>query len=74
WGHKDIPRQWGIQTNALSSNQLRPLAGASHNATFNTFRRVKGQFLYVAPPLAAALLLIEWAERRNKFLNSKEGR
>ena len=70
---QDIPRQHKIITYSLSANSQRPLAGAAHNAIFNTFRRTKDQFLYVVPPFVAAFLLMQWAENRNRFLNSKEG-
>ncbi|KAL8649496.1 MAG: hypothetical protein Q9210_004365, partial [Variospora velana] len=53
--------QKGIITYALSSNRQKPFAGASRSAVFNTYRRSKGQFLYVVPPFAAAYLLMNWA-------------
>jgi ubiquinol-cytochrome c reductase subunit 8 len=34
------------------------------NAVFNTARRVRGQFLYVAPPFIMAYLLISWMEEK----------
>ncbi|KAH8679525.1 UcrQ family-domain-containing protein [Tricladium varicosporioides] len=74
WGHNRIPKQKGVITYSLASNSQRPLAGAMHNAIFNTARRVRGQWLYVAPPFIAAYFLLEWMEKKNKFLNSKEGR
>lgn len=48
----------------MSSNRQRPLAGAGHAAIFNTWRRFRGQVLYVAPPFIALYFIIEWAEKR----------
>lgn len=35
-----------------------------HNAVFNTYRRTKGQILYVLPPLIAAYAALNWAVER----------
>ncbi|TVY82054.1 Cytochrome b-c1 complex subunit [Lachnellula suecica] len=74
WGHPRNPKQHGIITYTLSSNKQRPLAGAAHNAVFNTARRCWTQFWYVVPPLAAAWWAMRWAIDRNEFSNSKAGR
>ncbi|KAE9366322.1 putative ubiquinol-cytochrome C reductase complex subunit UcrQ [Stipitochalara longipes BDJ] len=74
WGHNRLPKQKYITVYTLCANRQRPLAGAMHNAVFNTARRVRGQILYVAPPFVFAYLLFSWMEKKNKFLNSKEGR
>jgi ubiquinol-cytochrome c reductase subunit 8 len=60
----EIPKQRGLVTYSLASNSQRPLAGAMHNAVFNTARRVRGQWLYVAPPFLAAYLLLQWMEEK----------
>ncbi|KAJ9603908.1 ubiquinol--cytochrome-c reductase subunit 8 [Cladophialophora chaetospira] len=73
-GHKDLPAQRGIISYRLSSKRLNPLSHAIHNAIFNTFRRSKNQILYWAPPLLAAYLIMDWANSRNEYLNSKAGR
>lgn len=59
-----IQRQYGITTYILSANRQRPLAGAGHNAIFNTARRVRDQFLYVAPPFVIAYLLLAWSDEK----------
>ncbi|OAP65498.1 hypothetical protein AYL99_01470 [Fonsecaea erecta] len=74
WGHKALPVQRGVVTYAVSPNRLNPLANGVHNAVFNTYRRAKNQVLYWVPPLVAAYLLMDWANRRNEYLNSKAGR
>ncbi|PMD13840.1 UcrQ-domain-containing protein [Hyaloscypha hepaticicola] len=74
WGHNRLPKQKNIAIYILSANRLRPLAGALHNAIFNTARRVRGQIFYVAPPFVFAYFLWSWMEEKNRFLNSKEGR
>ncbi|KAH9211908.1 cytochrome b-c1 complex subunit 8 [Leptodontidium sp. 2 PMI_412] len=55
-------------------NRQRPLVGALRDSVFNTTRRTMGQILYVAPPLVIAYFLLDWAEKKNLWLNSKEGR
>jgi ubiquinol-cytochrome c reductase subunit 8 len=59
-----IPKQKDVAIYTLCANRQRPLAGAMHNAVFNTARRVRGQFLYVAPPFVIAYLLLSWAEEK----------
>ncbi|KAI9845150.1 MAG: hypothetical protein M1837_005035 [Sclerophora amabilis] len=74
WGDFGSPKQKGITSYALSANRQRPLAGALNAAIFNTWRRFKGQVLYVAPPFVAAYFIMQWATKRNEYLNSKAGR
>ncbi|KAF8853555.1 UcrQ-domain-containing protein [Acephala macrosclerotiorum] len=74
WGHGMLPKQKGIVTYNLCANQQRPLAGALRNAVFNTARRSGAQFFYVVPPLVAAYVLMDWAVKKNHYLNSKAGR
>ncbi|KAK2808780.1 hypothetical protein FQN50_004453 [Emmonsiellopsis sp. PD_5] len=64
----------GVTTYSLSPNRQRPFAGAVHNAIFNTWRRFRGQALYVIPPFVGAYALMNWAVERNEYLNSKPGR
>ena len=71
WGSFQGAKQKGITTYALSSFQQRALAGAAHSAVFNTFRRVKSQFLYFAPPFIAGYYIYTWAGKRSEYLNSK---
>lgn len=56
--------QKGVTTYALSANRQRPFAGAAHAAVFNTWRRFRGQVLYVVPPFVALYLIIDYAEKR----------
>lgn len=58
------PTPQRIATYSLSSNRQRPLAGAFHNAIFNTFRRCRHQVLYVAPPFLIAYATMNWAVER----------
>ncbi|KAL7271920.1 Cytochrome b-c1 complex subunit 8, mitochondrial [Rhizina undulata] len=74
WGNLGSLPQKGIATYALSANRQRPMAGVMHAAIFNSWRRFRSQVLYIAPPFVIAYFVIDWAERRNHFLNSKEGR
>ncbi|KAL2060329.1 hypothetical protein VTL71DRAFT_9724 [Oculimacula yallundae] len=73
-GHGKLPKQTGIITFRLSANRQRPLAGTLRAAAFNVPRRCRDQFLYVVPPFVAAYMLLDWAEKKNAWLNSKEGR
>ncbi|KAF3932026.1 hypothetical protein ABW20_dc0104069 [Dactylellina cionopaga] len=68
-----LARQRGIISYTLASNRQKPTAGALRGAIFNGWRRFRGQVLYVAPPFIAGYLLLDWAEKRNHFLNSKQG-
>lgn len=56
--------QRGIVHYGLSANRQRPLAGALHNAIFNTWRRFSHQVLYFAPPLVVGYYAIQWAIER----------
>ncbi|MCJ1462143.1 ubiquinol--cytochrome-c reductase subunit 8 [Pseudocyphellaria aurata] len=74
WGNFGSPTQKGIISYALSANRQRPLAGTAHAAIFNTWRRFKAQALYFIPPFAIAYLAVDWAIKKNEYLNSKAGR
>lgn len=64
WGSFGSLPQKGVTSYSLSANRQKPLAGAAHNAVFNTFRRFKGAVLYVVPPFVAYYYLMDWAEKR----------
>ncbi|KAK8089219.1 hypothetical protein PG997_004180 [Apiospora hydei] len=49
WHPTGGSKQRGIITYGLSANRQNPLAGAAHAAIFNSWRRFRGQVLYVAP-------------------------
>lgn len=53
--------QRGVISYAISANRQRPLAGTLNAAIFNSWRRFKGQALYVIPPFAIAYLTMNWA-------------
>ncbi|KAK1756840.1 cytochrome b-c1 complex subunit 8 [Echria macrotheca] len=74
WGAMGGMKQKGIITYGISNNRQNPFAGAFHDAVFNTARRVRAQILYIAPPVIGAYLLMDWATKRNEYLNSKAGR
>lgn len=73
WGHMGGPIQKGIITYSLSPRAQYPLAGMLHNAVFNTARRCRQQILYFGVPLAIGYGIYVWANKRNKYLYSKEG-
>lgn len=60
-------KQRGIITYGLSSNRQNPVAGAFHDAIFNTWRRFSKQVLYFTPPLIAAYYVLDWATHRCVF-------
>ncbi|KAH8811798.1 ubiquinol-cytochrome c reductase complex ubiquinone-binding protein [Xylogone sp. PMI_703] len=74
WGNLGSQPQRGIISYALSQNRQRPLAHVAHAAIFNTWRRFSAQVLYFAPPLIIGYLTMDWAIKRNEYLNSKAGR
>ncbi|KAI1371081.1 cytochrome b-c1 complex subunit 8 [Hypoxylon crocopeplum] len=75
WGHLGcILPQKRIITYGLSANRQNVFAGAANDAIFNTWRRFRFQVLYWAPPLIAAYYAMDWAMKRNEYLNSKPGR
>ncbi|RYP72559.1 hypothetical protein DL770_007939 [Monosporascus sp. CRB-9-2] len=67
-------KQRGIISYAMSPNRQNPLAGATHAAIFNSWRRFRHQVLYWAPPLVFFYYAMNWATERNEYLNSKAGR
>ncbi|KAF2773335.1 UcrQ-domain-containing protein [Teratosphaeria nubilosa] len=75
WGHKNLPKQKGLVTYQMAATRHRI---GKHfwepTGPFNTVRRTRNQFLYVVPPLLIAYLAMQWAEERNRYLNSKAGR
>ncbi|EGS18319.1 ubiquinol-cytochrome c reductase complex-like protein [Thermochaetoides thermophila DSM 1495] len=74
WGAFGGMPQKGIVTYGVAPNRQKPLAGAMHDAIFNTWRRFSSQVLYFAPPMIAGYYLMNWAIERNHYLNSKAGR
>ncbi|KAL8832160.1 MAG: hypothetical protein Q9191_000433 [Dirinaria sp. TL-2023a] len=74
WGNLGSQTQKGIVTYAISANRQRPLAGTVNAAIFNTWRRFRAQALYVLPPFALAYMAMDWAIKKNEYLNSKPGR
>ncbi|KAI8958126.1 cytochrome b-c1 complex subunit 8 [Daldinia sp. FL1419] len=75
WGHLGcVLPQKRIITYSLSANHQNVLAGAARDAVFNTWRRFSKQVLYWAPPLLGAYYAMDWAIKRNEYLNSKAGR
>ncbi|KAK5018526.1 ubiquinol--cytochrome-c reductase subunit 8, partial [Cryomyces antarcticus] len=61
WGSLGSPPQKGVTTYALAQNRQKPLAGVFDAAIFNTWRRFKGQVLYIAPPMIIAYSVMQWA-------------
>ena len=57
-------KQRGIITYGLAANRQNPVAGAAHDAVFNTFRRFRGQVLYVVPPMIVGYYVMDWAIHR----------
>ncbi|EPS44855.1 hypothetical protein H072_1192 [Dactylellina haptotyla CBS 200.50] len=73
WGNFGLSRQRGIVQYTLAANRQVPTANLVKSAIFNGFRRFRGQVLYITPPFVGIYLLMEWANKRNEFLNSKAG-
>ncbi|KAL2269163.1 hypothetical protein VTJ83DRAFT_4009 [Remersonia thermophila] len=74
WGNFGGLKQKGIVSYGIAPNRQQPLAGAFHDAIFNTWRRFSAQVFYWATPALAGYYLINWAVERNHYLNSKAGR
>ncbi|GAB7350423.1 hypothetical protein MBLNU459_g1034t2 [Dothideomycetes sp. NU459] len=64
WGSLGSPPQKGIVTYGLSNNRQRALAGTTHAAIFNTYRRTKGQILFWAIPMLIGYETMQWAQER----------
>ncbi|KAI0126803.1 cytochrome b-c1 complex subunit 8 [Xylariales sp. AK1849] len=73
WGNLGcaLPQK-GIITYGRSPNRQNIMKGFVNPK--NGWRRFRHQVLYWAPPMIAAYYLLIWAEERNRFLNSKDGR
>lgn len=56
--------QKGIITFGLSPNRQNPLAGAAHDAVFNTWRRFYAQVFYWSIPAFLGYLIVDWANKR----------
>lgn len=64
WGAIGSPPQKGIVHYGLSNNRLKPLAGATQAAIFNTFRRTRNQILFWSVPMLIGYELMQWATER----------
>ncbi|TKA26576.1 hypothetical protein B0A54_16561 [Friedmanniomyces endolithicus] len=64
WGEIGSAPQKGIVTYTIAANRQNPLAGAASAAIFNTFRRTRGQILYVVVPLLVGYETMQWAIER----------
>ncbi|KEZ38738.1 hypothetical protein SAPIO_CDS10766 [Scedosporium apiospermum] len=73
FGHFGGQPQKGIITYGLSANRQNPLANTAHDAVFNIWRRFYSQVFFWAPPFVAGYLILDWANKRNHYLNSKAG-
>lgn len=61
----DLPKQKGQIAYRLAPNRISGWNHFwNHGAIPRSVRRTSGQVLYVAPPLVAAYLLMEWANER----------
>ncbi|KAF2858206.1 UcrQ-domain-containing protein [Piedraia hortae CBS 480.64] len=74
WGAFGSLPQKGVTSYAVANDRLNPLAGTLRAAIFNTFYRTRMQILYWSIPMFLAYEALQWAEERNKYLNSKAGR
>ncbi|KAK6203165.1 ubiquinol-cytochrome-c reductase chain [Scheffersomyces amazonensis] len=74
WGNMGSTKQKYVTSYSVSPYATKPFKGALYNAFFNTFRRTKNQFLYVAIP--AVIVWNVWTNARdyNEYLYTKEGR
>jgi hypothetical protein len=57
-------KQKGIVSYGVAPNRQNPLAGAFHDAIFNTWRRFRNQVVYFAPPFIAGYYVLNWAIER----------
>lgn len=60
-------KQKGIVSYGIAPNRQKPLAGAFHDAIFNTWRRFSTQVVYWAPPMIAGYYIMNWAIERYGF-------
>ncbi|KJZ76828.1 Cytochrome b-c1 complex subunit 8 [Hirsutella minnesotensis 3608] len=74
WGSFGGEKQKGIIHWGISANRQNSMAGVFNDAIFNTFRRTKAQIFYWLPTMVAGYYLMDWATKRNEYLNSKAGR
>ncbi|GAB7350422.1 hypothetical protein MBLNU459_g1034t1 [Dothideomycetes sp. NU459] len=74
WGSLGSPPQKGIVTYGLSNNRQRALAGTTHAAIFNTYRRTKGQILFWAIPMLIGYETMQWAQERYESLQPSSPR
>ncbi|CAI4215321.1 unnamed protein product [Parascedosporium putredinis] len=74
FGHFGGQPQKGIITYGLSANRQNPLAHTAHDAVFNIWRRFYGQVFFWLPAGIAGYYILDWANHRNHYLNSKAGR
>ncbi|RUS27531.1 UcrQ family-domain-containing protein [Jimgerdemannia flammicorona] len=63
----------GIVVYSLSPFEQRALAGALHNAIFNTTRRIISQVPYIGIPGFIGYSIFSWGKGRHEFLASKAG-
>lgn len=62
-------KQKGIISYGIAPNRQYPLAGAAHDAVFNTWRRFSAQVLYWAPPMIAGYYILNWAIDRYALIS-----
>ncbi|KAI5966352.1 QCR8 [Candida pseudojiufengensis] len=74
WGDLGSRPQKYVTQYSISPYVAKPLKGAAYNAVFNTFRRVKNQFLYIVIPGVLVYSIFEKAETYNEYLYTKAGR
>lgn len=68
------PKQKHTVRYGLAPNAQNPFKGMLYNSVFNTARRVKSQFLFVAIPAGTYLAMWSWATKYNDWLYTKDGR
>ncbi|KAI8997440.1 UcrQ family protein [Pilobolus umbonatus] len=73
WGNMGGPTQRGVVTYILSPFEQKPLAGALHNAVFNTARRVTSQIPYVGVAFGLGYFIYTTAQSKHAYLSSKAG-
>lgn len=67
------PKQKYTVRYAVAPNVQNPFKGMVQQAVFNTFRRVRSQFLFVLIPVGTYAWLWNWAGNYNEWLYTKAG-
>ncbi|KAH9937774.1 cytochrome b-c1 complex subunit 8 [Epithele typhae] len=71
WGGKGTQQQKGIVQYGLSPFRQRAMKGAIKNYAFNGYRRLSGEFIYIALPFAVGFGIYKWGNAQADYALSK---